>query len=716
MPINIANENRLYQWMIKTLEKTTDANPNTLSKYVVAMLSKTDSLELLEKVLPNKIRVFLQDESNTFSKQLCDTIRTGDYMKCGDDSSEDSIETALLINKNDNQPMVESKNVNDKNKKLSPVPQRKESSPDLRSVNRRSRSKSYSRSRSRSRTPPSHHRHDNNRGRRYSPNNGRRQQYDDRYKSRRYESPSSSRHSHGRKRARSASRSRSNSSSPVDRHSDRRKDKRHDDGSTKAICTNFSKYGTCKYGSRCNFIHIGKEQQQKGAAPIVFNNDFSKPPPGMIPQMPPIQGMTLGQFQPTSVFNSIPPMIQQYHPPMVSTEPVLNPGPFPSNLMMNNRSTFNNVQLRNIKTVTDPTAAVPIPSTNTLELRKCPSELNTISKLDEYFSTFGKIINIQVNFEGDPEAALITFSEHSEAVKAFSSEKAIFDNRFIKLFWYRPEKKNGINNKETFNKTISKTIVKKQPVIYPSQEAWLKKREAMKKMMYAQKNHEITLRRTAEECLNVYEKKVSLSNKLKNEIDALALKLKNAKTSEARKGFEKCFTTMSNVYLKQTKELKELSEQMKSINEQLKAFEKPSYKNKMIKRPFDNSTNDEVSNSESNDDKKGKCTEYGVEIVDVANELKDDLQLFMESYGTLKDIVIDDGDTDNLSTFLFVYNNKDDAKKVFDNLSSFDKAQLQGKLLFEDSPSPTPSEVNENETVSSTNETSSPTENVPLEA
>ena len=38
--------------------------------------------------------------------------------------------------------------------------------------------------------------------------------------------------------------------------------------------------------------------------------------------------------------------------------------------------------------------------------------------------------------EGDPEAALVTFSTGVEAISAFRSTEAVFNNRFIKLFWH----------------------------------------------------------------------------------------------------------------------------------------------------------------------------------------------------------------------------------------------------------------------------------------
>ncbi|KAB7497372.1 RNA-binding protein 26 [Armadillidium nasatum] len=66
----------------------------------------------------------------------------------------------------------------------------------------------------------------------------------------------------------------------------------------------------------------------------------------------------------------------------------------------------------------------------TLELRKIPSGLNTISHLNQHFVKFGSITNIQVHHEGDPEAALITFSSHSEANAAYRSTEAVLNNRF----------------------------------------------------------------------------------------------------------------------------------------------------------------------------------------------------------------------------------------------------------------------------------------------
>jgi RNA-binding protein 26 len=76
------------------------------------------------------------------------------------------------------------------------------------------------------------------------------------------------------------------------------------------------------------------------------------------------------------------------------------------------------------------------PANCSLELKKIPQGLNSITHLNNHFSKFGKTVNIQVNYEGDPEAAIVTFSSHAEANAAYRSTEAVLNNRFIKVFWH----------------------------------------------------------------------------------------------------------------------------------------------------------------------------------------------------------------------------------------------------------------------------------------
>ncbi|XP_042620401.1 RNA-binding protein 27-like [Cyprinus carpio] len=78
-----------------------------------------------------------------------------------------------------------------------------------------------------------------------------------------------------------------------------------------------------------------------------------------------------------------------------------------------------------------------------LEVRKIPRELNNITKLNEHFSKFGTIVNIQVVFGGDPEAALIQYTANDEARRAISSTEAVLNNRFIRVYWHREATSNS---------------------------------------------------------------------------------------------------------------------------------------------------------------------------------------------------------------------------------------------------------------------------------
>uniref|UniRef100_A0A4W4F6B6 RNA binding motif protein 26 n=1 Tax=Electrophorus electricus TaxID=8005 RepID=A0A4W4F6B6_ELEEL len=79
-------------------------------------------------------------------------------------------------------------------------------------------------------------------------------------------------------------------------------------------------------------------------------------------------------------------------------------------------------------------------SANTkLAIRQIPPDLNTISKLNEYFSKFGTIVNLQVAYNNDPEGALIQFASPEEARRAIHSPEAVLNNRFIRVYWHREE-------------------------------------------------------------------------------------------------------------------------------------------------------------------------------------------------------------------------------------------------------------------------------------
>uniref|UniRef100_A0A1I8BIS4 C3H1-type domain-containing protein n=1 Tax=Meloidogyne hapla TaxID=6305 RepID=A0A1I8BIS4_MELHA len=88
-------------------------------------------------------------------------------------------------------------------------------------------------------------------------------------------------------------------------------------------------------------------------------------------------------------------------------------------------------------------------TSRSLLVKKIPQDLNKIAQLDQHFSRFGQITNIQVQYEGlilkrffshylsigRPDTALVTFKTRRDAMSAYKSVEPILNNRFIKIFW-----------------------------------------------------------------------------------------------------------------------------------------------------------------------------------------------------------------------------------------------------------------------------------------
>lgn len=47
---------------------------------------------------------------------------------------------------------------------------------------------------------------------------------------------------------------------------------------------------------------------------------------------------------------------------------------------------------------------------------------------------------LQVGYDDDPEAALVSFASHAQAMAAYRCSEPLFNNRFIKIFWHNPDK------------------------------------------------------------------------------------------------------------------------------------------------------------------------------------------------------------------------------------------------------------------------------------
>lgn len=77
----------------------------------------------------------------------------------------------------------------------------------------------------------------------------------------------------------------------------------------------------------------------------------------------------------------------------------------------------------------------------TLVVEKIPEDKLTLEQVNEWFKRFGTVTNVAIDTSN--AKALISFSNHEEAHAAWKSEDAVFNNRFVKVFWHRPMEGHG---------------------------------------------------------------------------------------------------------------------------------------------------------------------------------------------------------------------------------------------------------------------------------
>ncbi|TFK87937.1 hypothetical protein K466DRAFT_547919 [Polyporus arcularius HHB13444] len=77
----------------------------------------------------------------------------------------------------------------------------------------------------------------------------------------------------------------------------------------------------------------------------------------------------------------------------------------------------------------------------TLVVEKIPEDKLALGAVNDWFSKFGTVTNVAV--DALSAKALVSFSSHDEAHKAWKSEEAVFGNRFVKVFWHRPMEGHG---------------------------------------------------------------------------------------------------------------------------------------------------------------------------------------------------------------------------------------------------------------------------------
>lgn len=89
------------------------------------------------------------------------------------------------------------------------------------------------------------------------------------------------------------------------------------------------------------------------------------------------------------------------------------------------------------------------PLNTTLNVEKIPVEFCQISTVNDFFAKFGTITNISV--QPHAQKAIIQYSTRAEAESAYNSPDAIFDNRFVKVYWSKEDPNAPIGSDKSAN-------------------------------------------------------------------------------------------------------------------------------------------------------------------------------------------------------------------------------------------------------------------------
>ncbi|CAJ2514084.1 Uu.00g022030.m01.CDS01 [Anthostomella pinea] len=183
----------------------------------------------------------------------------------------------------------------------------------------------------------------------------------------------------------------------------------------KQRCRDYDTKGFCQRGNNCIFQHGTESLHIPPFRPPA--GDEYDPASASLPPMPSFSNLPAAPELPPldkSAFEAIPPATRR--------EPkkprrMKGRAPFAMNGPMHDRS----------KTV--------------IAVQNIPAENYSEDQIRAYFSQFGTIANISMQEYN--RLATIKFDTWEEANAAWSSPKVIFDNRFVKVFWYKDKAEAG---------------------------------------------------------------------------------------------------------------------------------------------------------------------------------------------------------------------------------------------------------------------------------
>lgn len=92
---------------------------------------------------------------------------------------------------------------------------------------------------------------------------------------------------------------------------------------------------------------------------------------------------------------------------------------------------------RNHRAAFSDTRFQPHDNFTTLVVEQIPEECFEDDAVRNFFSHYGKVLDVAMN--PYKRLALVTYDSHAAARRAWESPRAVFENRFVKVYWYRPD-------------------------------------------------------------------------------------------------------------------------------------------------------------------------------------------------------------------------------------------------------------------------------------
>ena len=167
-------------------------------------------------------------------------------------------------------------------------------------------------------------------------------------------------------------------------------------------------------------------------------------------------------------------------------------------------------------------------SKTTIVVEQIPEEKFSEDEVRAFFSEFGNIV--EVSMRPYKRLAVVKYDDYEAAKAAYSSPKVIFDNRFVKVYWYvdqeslpQPPSANGANGRTASQTPIKsesepqidiETFARKQQEVQKAHEEKMKKKLEMdiaKKEL--EKRQEDLLKSQAEEKRKLMERIAAKSGK-----------------------------------------------------------------------------------------------------------------------------------------------------------------------------------------------------------